>query len=138
MIVDEYRVRMRVLARQPPFAPLMRGRVEHADLSRVPLAHPDTPFRIGPYPACALIRCRRIDDLRRAARGIDMAEIVACQGREVQAAVRRDADAVRAAPARRIEDTHSARRGFELAIDAVLPGKPEMTLLVEDRRIQVG
>ena len=122
---------------QPPFPPSMRCGVEHADLSRIPLADPDASFRIGPHSPRALLRRRRIDDLRRAAHRIDAAEIAARQGREIHAAVGRDTDAVRAGTTRRIEYAHVAACRIELAVDAALPREPEMAALIEDRRVQI-
>src|SRR5258706_5674269 len=75
LTVYEYRVRMRIVAGQSPFAPSMRRRIEYADFSCVPLADPDAPLRIGPYTTRALIRCRRLDDPARAAPWVDAAEI---------------------------------------------------------------
>src|SRR5206468_2100285 len=50
LVVDVHRVRVRD-AGQLPFAPGAAHRVVHSYLPRVPVAHPHTPFGIGPDAA---------------------------------------------------------------------------------------
>jgi hypothetical protein len=77
LVVDPHRVRVRLTARQLPFAPRRHRRVVHADLAGVPVTHPDAAARIGPEASRTLRRRRRFDDGGFAGFDIDAGNVIA-------------------------------------------------------------
>ena len=73
---------------------------KEAELSGVPLAHPDLTLRVGPYAARALARRRRIDRGGDVLLQIDPGDVAACERRVEDPAVGRRGDPIRPRAAR--------------------------------------
>src|SRR5207248_1475696 len=125
------------VARQTPTLPTIARAVVAEEISAVPTGDPQSAAAVAPDAPCALPRHRRLQDRGGAGLNIDPTEIVAGKGSEKHSPLRRRGDAVGTGTARCIEHCHCARFGIETAINSILPGEPEYTLMIEGCCVQV-
>ena len=137
LVVDEHRVAAALALRQRERLPRPGGRVVARQFAGVPQTHPQHALGVGPDAARTDIRLRRIDHGRVAGRGVDARDVIAGERRVPDLARRRGGDAVRPVSLRRLPRFDRARRRIEAAIDAALPGEPELAALVEGRGVEV-
>src|SRR5260370_5309617 len=120
-----------------PALPTIALAVVTEEISAVPTGNPQSAAAVAPDAPCALPRHGRLQDRGGAGLEIDPTEIVAGKGSEKHLPLRRRGDAVGAGTARCIEHCHCARFGIETAINSILPGEPEYTLMIEGCCVQV-
>src|SRR5690242_9964194 len=107
------------------------------EISAVPTGNPQSAAAVAPDAPCALPWHGRFQDRGGAGLEIDPTEIVAGKGSEKHSPLRGRGDAVGAGTAWCIEHGHCARFGIETAINSILPGEPEYTLMIEGCCVQV-
>src|SRR5439155_4745531 len=90
-VVNEHRVGHRARSRELPLLPPARGVVQ-PELADVPLGDPDPAPRIAPHAARALVRRRRLEHRRWAARAFDTYDGAPRKRGEVNGAVGHSGD----------------------------------------------
>ena len=110
---------------------------KEAELSDVPLAHPDLTLRIGPDTARALTTRRRIDRCGDVLLQIDPGDVAIRERRVEHRAVGRGGDPVRTRAARRRHDLQRTALRIEVAEVAGLTGEPQDAGAIERRGVQV-
>src|SRR6185295_2089265 len=92
---------------------------------------------VAPDAARALVRRRRLDDGRFAARAVDLGDERSGERAVPDVALGCRADAVRPGAARRLLDAHLSALGLHLADEAALAGEPEVAVVVEGSGVEV-
>ena len=108
-----------------------------ANLSGIPLRHPQPAVRVGPDAAGALPGCRRFHDGRLPARPVDVRDVTAGKRRVPDLTVGRRRDAVRSATAWRVERLNDAVTRVQPSVHPGLPGEPQHTVAVERGGVEV-
>src|SRR5690606_24721908 len=118
-------------------APAAVGGVVQRQVAAVPLAHPDATAAVAPDASRALVLRRRLDDLRIAGVAIDARDERSRERAPPDLALRRRADAVGPATARRAPHPRFTRARIDAADEAALPGEPQRAVRIEGGGVEI-
>ena len=123
-LVDINRIGPRLRARELPLSPLVDRGVIDCHLSCVPLAYPNLPLGVRPYPSRALIGCGRVEDSYLTRLEVNATDIAPSQGGIIYISIGAGRNSVRSLKPWSIKDFHIARPWVQSTVDTILSGKP--------------